>query len=415
MSSGCHGNAGAAPAGEPQALSPGCLRAEVALAAGPECLRYEVRLQGQPDDAAGSFFIEISGDCIPPPVDRHDFVVLALLFLAMRSGRDLYVQGRLSRQLLENLEEFQRAWSAWRPYWYRPVRIHCDEELPAVAPVLRERAVLAYSGGVDANFVLVDRLENTDRDARRLVTGVLVQGFDVPLDATEGFTAALADARASTAAMGVPLTVVRTNMREAFSIQWTDEFGAALIACLSVFSPIAGSGILAPDHDYRSLVFPWGSNAVTNPMLSSDVFSVQTWGGALTRMERVQRLAGHPEITGRIRVCWLGTVPGRNCGVCEKCIRTRLNFMAADIPVPPSLGSSSDVVSILALAVTDHQKLEYLMDIKRAAPHSTMPRGVRFALALSIWKNRLLMPFRNLRRVRRNIGRWLMGRPLRQH
>ncbi|MBW7930916.1 MAG: hypothetical protein H3C57_06380, partial [Gammaproteobacteria bacterium] len=235
----------------------------MALATGPDRLRYEVKLQGQPADAAGSFFIEISGDCIPPPVDRHDFVVLALLFLAMRSGRDLYVQGRLSRQLLANLEEFQRAWAAWRPYWYRPVRIHCDEEVAAVAPALQGQAVLAYSGGVDSNFALVDQLENPGRDARRLVTGVLIQGFDIPLDATEGFAAALADARASTTAMGLPLTVLRTDMRSAFSVQWTDEFGAALAACLSVFAAIAGTGLLAADHDYRHLVFPWGSNAIT--------------------------------------------------------------------------------------------------------------------------------------------------------
>lgn len=415
MSSGCHGNAGAVPAGERMTLPPGCLHAEVALAAGPECLRYEVRLQGQPDDAAGSFFIEISGDCIPPPVDRHDFVVLALLFLAMRSGRDLYVQGRLSRQLLENLEEFQRAWVAWRPYWYRPVRIHCDGELPAAAPSLHGRAVLAYSGGVDSNFALVDQLENPGRDGCQLVTGVLVQGFDVPLDATEGFAAALADARASATAMGLPLTVLRTDMRSAFSVQWTDEFGAALAACLAVFAPIAGTGLLAADHDYRHLVFPWGSNVITNPMLSSDAFRLLTWGGALTRMERVRRLAGYPALTESIRVCWLGTDPGRNCGVCEKCIRTKLNFMAAGVRIPEGLGAVPGFLDILGLVADRRQKIDFLVEIAEAGRHGPMPAGARLALVLSIWKNRLLKPFRNPRRIRRNIGRWLRGRPLRQH
>lgn len=403
------------PASERLNPSSACLRAVVTSSSAPGRLRYEVKLHGQPADVGDGFFIEIEGDRVPPPVDRHDFVVLALLFLAMRSGRDLYVQGRLSRRLLENLEEFQRAWSAWRPYWYRPVRIHCDEEVAAVAPVLHGQAVLAYSGGVDSNFALVDQLENPGRDGCRLVTGVLVQGFDVPLDATEGFAAALADARAATTAMGLPLTVLRTDMRSVFSVQWTDEFGAALAACLAVFAPIAGAGLLAADHDYRHLVFPWGSNAITNSMLSSDVFAVQTWGSSLTRMERVRRLAGYPALTENIRVCWLGTDPGRNCGVCEKCLRTKLNFMAAGIRIPEGLGAVPGFLDILGLVADRRQKIDFLAEIAKGGRHGPMPAGTHLALVLSIWKNRLLRPFRNLRRVRRNIGRWLRGRPLRQH
>lgn len=407
--------AGLREAGGSGDAPPGGLLAEVAATAWAGGLRYEVTLRGQPADAADGFFLEISGDRVPPEVDRHDFVVLALLFLAMRSGRDLHVRGRLSRRLLRNLEEFQRAWCAWRPYWYRPVRIGCDEEVPEAAPSLQRRAVLAYSGGVDSNFALVDQLENPGRDGRELVTGVLVQGFDVPLDAGEGFAATLADARASTAAMGVPLTVVCTNMREAFSRQWPDEFGAALAACLAVFAPLAGTGLVAADHDYRHLVFPWGSNVITNPMLSSDAFRLLTLGSALGRTERVRRLAGHPALTEHIRVCWLGTVPGRNCGTCEKCIRTKLNFIAAGIPVPDGLGAMPGFLDVIGLVADDRQKIDFLADIAAAGRQGTMPSDTRLALVLCIWKNRLLGPVRHLRRKRRNIGRWLTGRPPRRH
>lgn len=391
------------------------MRASVRQTSGAGHIRYDISLAGQPPGVADGFFVEIHGDRLPPPVDRHDFVALALIFTAMRHGLDLHVEGRLSAKLLDNLAEFQRAWSAWRPYWYRPVGIGCDERVAEVLPLQRREAVLAYSGGVDSNFVLADHAASAARDACRLVTGVLVQGFDVPLDADEGFAAALADARASVAAFGLPLCVVRTDMRKAFSVQWTDEFGAALIACLSVFSSIADTALIAADHDYRHLVFPWGSNAITNPMLSSDVLAVQTWGAALTRMERVERMASHPLLVEHIRVCWLGTVPGRNCGTCEKCRRTQLNFMAAGIPVPERLGAAPGVFDILGLVADSGQKIDFLSEISKAAVGGPMPRPIRMALTLTIWKNRLLRPFRNLRRVRRNIGRWLTGRPLRRH
>jgi hypothetical protein len=35
-----------------------------------------------------------------------------------------------------------------------------------------------------------------------------------------------------------------------------------------------------------------------------------------------------------LRVCWQGELEDRNCGVCEKCIRTKLNFLATGSSIP---------------------------------------------------------------------------------
>lgn len=393
----------------------GPLRASVQATRGGGSLRYDVRLsapQGELDGAG--FFIEVEGDRVPPPVDRHDFVVLGLIFTAMRHGLDLHVDGRLSASLLMNLEEFQRAWAAWHPDRYRRVRIDCDEELAPVAPAMADRAVLAYSGGVDSNCVLAEELRPSGRrDRHQLVSAVLIHGFDVPLAATEGFAAALAAARRVTGAVGVPLTVVRTDMRENLSCEWGDEFGAVVAASLSVFSPVAGAGLLGSDGDYNELLIPWGSNMVSNPLLSSDVFRIETVCSDLPRTERVRRMAANPEAVDTLRVCWGDKVPGRNCGRCEKCVRTKLGFLALGLPVPASLGAAPGFADIMAIKVVRRRRLHYYREIAAAAARARKaPLRLRLAIQLMIWKNLLLLPFRGLCRLRRNIGRRLTGRPL---
>lgn len=401
---------------KPGAAAPARLSASVRTTTGAASLRYEVGLAapGKELDGAG-FFIEIEGDRVPPPVDRHDFVVLALIFSAMRCGLDLHVEGGLSSALLANLEEFQRAWATWHPQRYRRVRISCDEELAPVAPPATRRAVLAYSGGVDSSCALVEELQASGRhDRHELLSAVMIHGFDVPLAATEGFAATLAAARSVTTAMGVPLTVVRTDMRERLAREWADEFGAVVAASLSVFSPLAAAGILGSDGDYTELLIPWGSNLVSNPMLSSDVFRIKTVCSALPRTERVRRIAAaHPAVAGSLRVCWGDKTPGRNCGHCEKCTRTKLSFVALGLPVPASLGAAPGFADIMAIKVVRRRRLHYYEEIGMAAARARKtPLHLRLAIRLMIWKNLLLLPFRGLRRMRRNIGRRLTGRPL---
>lgn len=400
---------------KPGAAVPARLSASVRTTHGADFLRYEVGLAapGTELDGAG-FFIEVEGDRVPPPVDRHDFAVLALIFTAMRCGLDLHVEGRLSAALLANLEEFQRAWVTWYPQRYRRVHISCDEELAPVVPPATRRAVLAYSGGVDSNCALVEELEPSDRrDRHELLSAVLIHGFDVPLAETEGFAATLAAARSVTTAVGVPLTIVRTDMRERLAREWGDEFGAVVAASLSVFSPLAAAGILGSDGDYTELLIPWGSNLVSNPMLSSDVFRIETVCSALPRTERVGRIAAHPAVIESLRVCWGDKTPGRNCGHCEKCMRTKLSFLALGLPVPASLGAAPGFADIMAIKVLRRRRLHYYREIDTAAAHARkMPLRLRLAIRLMIWKNLLLLPFRGLRRMRRNIGRRLTGRPL---
>jgi len=271
---------------------------------------------------------QIIGQEVAVPANS-DFAAIATVFLAMRLGRDLHIRGALTTTLLRNLEEFQEAWAVWRSASYRPIRITCDHELDA-SPPRTTSGVFAFSGGVDGTFAMMRHA--TGHAGLRTVRprmAMLVHGFDIPLENEAAFDVARDGAREMLAVAGIPLVIVRTNWKSAICRDWEAEFGAGLASCLNQFSGVATHGVLGADEDYANLSLPWGSNPVTNHFLSGGAFTLWTEGGGFTRTRRVAFLARYPELARRLRVCWEGPITGGNCGKCEKCIRTKLNFMVS--------------------------------------------------------------------------------------
>lgn len=368
-----------------QLNGPGVISARCNVIRGESGLRYEVQadVPGQPRI---DLFFEVAGEKVPPPVSRLDFVALALVFLAMRKGLPLHIEGTVSRRLLVNLTEFQRAWSLWAPQSYRPVEVTCTtiaDELPSA----RRCAVSAFSGGVDATFAMLyhtDGVATVDR--LQVDVAVLVQGFDIALEQSEAFAVAQSNARATTQLVGVPLSIVRTNFASVGS-QWTHAFGAALAACLHLFAEMCDTAVMGTDEDYAHFVLPWGSNPVTNHFLSSAGMIVVSEGGGFTRTEKVALIGRNQEAAERLRVCWQGPRTGRNCGACEKCVRTKLNFLAAGVAVPECLGSTPSFGQILGLRVQNRTQLSYLTDILEQSRKSDLDSSVATAVRLTIWLN----------------------------
>ena len=71
---------------------------------------------------------------------------------------------------------------------------------------------------------------------------------------------------------------------------------------------------------------------------AADAGGVAQPGGGSTRTEKVATIGALAAVRDHIRVCWEGDRHGRNCGRCEKCVRTKLNFLAAGYGTVPALG-----------------------------------------------------------------------------
>jgi hypothetical protein len=312
-------------------------------------------------------FFECSGITLPE-LKLFDFAVLATVFLAMRRGDDLHIRGPVNRRLLRNLEEFQEAWALWCPQRYRPVKISADNETENAEHQRARSAVFAFSGGVDSVFTLIRHHYGlAGRRSCRPVAACLVHGFDIGLDQRDAFDLAQQRAQGIVTQLGLPLVIVRTNWRAHLCDNWEFEFGAALASCLYQFSGLVGTGVSAGGEDYAHLTLPWGSNPITNPLFCSDTFEFITDGDGFTRTEKVRLICNHTAIAENLRVCWEGQRAGHNCGRCEKCIRTKLNFLAfGKEPVCFSDGRPT-AWQILTINARNETQRSYLKEIYRTA------------------------------------------------
>lgn len=281
--------------------------------------------------------------------DSQDAFVLGTIFLAMRHASHLRVHGKVSPSLLRNLEEFQAAWHCWHPERYHPVEIEADREQESEAAI-GDRAALMFSGGLDSCFTAWRHTQKLcRRRLQNLSAAVMVHGFDIPLAEPEGFRRAAENSRTLVGSVGLELIPVATNFRE-FDDDWEQTHGAALACCLHLVSKRFSTGLIAGSHVYPGLRFPWGSNPLTDGLLSSRSLRVVYDGGEYTRREKARAVASWSEAMSCLRVCWEGPHKERNCGRCLRCVGTAICFAVEGKPIPTSLPIPSLVTAIRGLA-----------------------------------------------------------------
>lgn len=300
-------------------------------------VRRALRAHG--DDA--EIFYEFEGEALPPPADRADFAALGWVARAQMLGRDLHVDGPVSAALLERLESFQTSWDCIHPGRWQRIRVTAAEEVRGPGPgpaAANNSAIMAYSGGVDGAATLVRHLDRlAGRRTRDILGAVMIHGFDIALEKPEIFEQCRAMAADALSELGVPLTVARTNIRRHHP-DYLFHWPALLASVLHQYRGAASYGLLGADQDHGAVYLEQGSNPLTNAFLDAHDFQMQFELWDLNRCARAALAARKPELSERLRVCFNIRPDGRfNCGKCEKCIRTRLNFAANGLPIPGTL------------------------------------------------------------------------------
>lgn len=304
-------------------------------------VRWAARVQGT---RRGDFlhWFEFDSGSRDTVTRRADPFVLALLPRAMNDGYDLSVTGApVDPLLLDHLDEYQRVWQAWRPDRLRPVAIHAVET--AVHPRTDLPALAAFSGGVDSLYTVFRHcIEPDGRRNRRLGAVVMGLGLDIAVNDRKGYRAAVERLRPVTAEVGVELIEVASNIRNHVR-DWEMEHGAALAAVLSLFSGRFGTGLIPATAPYR-LMFPWGSNPLSDPMLGG-TFEIRHDSAAVQRFEKLKALTRWPTALQRLRVCWQNhRTPAQNCGRCAKCYQLAMGLRALRAPLtcfenPPAISA----------------------------------------------------------------------------
>jgi len=329
---------------------------------------WTLTLLGKAGDRSCWFAVD---ETIPEP-PTFDFALAASVHRAMADGEDLHLAGTASFAMLANLEHYIEIWSSWRPDLYQPIGLSADKVDTTTSPHSRvsPSAVLAFSGGLDSSATLVRQIEGlAKRDTAHVRMLMVVHGFDLPLDAPSAFSRALTSIGRQVARFELPSSVVTTNWRQTFQCNWEMEYVAALSACLHLYSAQYPVGLFAIDESYATIkdYLPWSNNPVSNHYLSGESFEVRGDAGALSRGEKAELVARYPEIGDNLRVCWAGPMTGENCGRCEKCVRTQLNFIARGLLTGSAFPRELIPEDVIQIAPKNATQLMFMEEICREA------------------------------------------------
>jgi hypothetical protein len=232
------------------------------------------------------FAYEVDGVDLPPLGDLS-FAVWHALPSSMLLGRDILIDGPVDPAVMENAERLSRIWSLWKPGELRPVTVKAST---AERPKRPERpALVFYSGGVDSTYYL------TSKGRCETMGHVLtIHGMDYRPENDTGFQALVDKTGPFLQALNYRRVTIRTDAAKQGRADVMH--GMTLSGCADLLSNLFGSAELAADYtlEQEMMVWPWGTNHVTNRFLRGSDWRIDSVSGDVSRTEKVAALASQP-------------------------------------------------------------------------------------------------------------------------
>lgn len=301
---------------------------------------------------------EVIGDPDFRPLEVLDGLATTALFWCMENSLDLHVEGRISKRWRQNSNLFMESWRRWFPEKYGEIRVTADTIVTATTdfgklPNDREtRSVAPFSGGVDSTFSVLrhNPLAPLLGEASFPISAaVFVHGFDIPIGADAVAKSAKRRLQPVLKKFKIPMIEVRTNLREVLPLDWEHSHGAALAGVLHQFSHIASNGLIPSAQSVDGVLSPWGTHPATDHDLSGNLMQIVHDGAGFDRLTKTSIVGKNTIAVKGLRVCWEGPDLARNCGRCEKCLRTMMALNIAGVDTKKTFGrriSGEDISAI---------------------------------------------------------------------
>ena len=301
----------------------------------------------------------IGAEDIPSP-QALDGYLPAVLHYAMSIEEPLRMKGIVSRQTLHNLAEFQTITASFYPKAFRTIEVSADEIVDRVPTTTEYRAISLFSGGVNSTFTLLRHQPDVVGVGTLPIRNVVMihhQELNNPTDFVvrrlERFAPLLED-------LGVEIVVQRTTLRQVMherKVKYLPTHGAQLSASLQQYSHAFRIGFLGSTEPARAPVIPYGSTPATDWLFSTPQMQIFHDGSGFSRNEKVELIAAHPIACRILHVCL--NHPFENCGICKKCVRTYLNFLALGIDRPQCMPGTLDINLIDEIPLAPHDRNEF--------------------------------------------------------
>lgn len=275
------------------------------------------------------------------------FLAACFPLAAVHGEKRVRIDGGPCPMLVEGLHTAHAWWTNWggmpSPMPSVEIASRRDRRIPA-SP---RRGVAFLSGGVDGLHMLMRNRRLYRPDDTAYIRDVLfIHGFDIGKRARDPenarYQVALGGLEPLVAELGLRLIRCRTNLRHLPSKPdfWELRHSGAALAAVG-HAAVVGSAylFLAASLPVTDPV-PWGSHPAVDGLFSSQRVTIVHDGARFSRLQKVSELAAWPAALAALRVCPVGAGPRTNCGECEKCLRTRLELLAAGIEETEAFGPS---------------------------------------------------------------------------
>jgi hypothetical protein len=333
----------------------------------------QVRWEELDQPASTLEFIVPRGPSAPIEPSPEAFLLACFPLAAMHGERRIAIDAPICPRLSEGLHAVQSWWRKWGLVQTSMPRIEAQGRPERIAG--QPRSLGFFSGGVDSLHMLLRNRKLYERgDSAYIEDALVIHGFDIGKRKhrpEEGhFEMTMARLAPLAATIDLRLLPCSTNLRHLPTRPGVWSYlhhGAALAAVVHAATRGPAQVFLAATFDIGHMV-PWGSHPLVDPQYSSQHITLVHEGSRFSRLAKVREIAESPFGLVNLRVCPANAAGRLNCGVCEKCIRTRLELLAAGIDESPAFGDSAMPAEQLAskLAIESEHQTAYYEEVLAA-------------------------------------------------
>lgn len=283
--------------------------------------------------------------CASNPFEGSNYnaFLVACISPALHFGeRRIRIDGEVCPWLADNMTTL----TAWLNHWYWYDQGHRRGESVAIEARYESRPLLHreprvgafFSGGVDSLYTLRKNHSSLpEGHPGRIRDVIFVHGFDFGHrpdrgsedGAFEFFIKEFAPVFRETQVDAIPMWTNVYQLGVDSVDFWLREFmGPAMGAVANSLSGRISDCIVASSYNIETL-HSFSSHPVIEPRLGSFALRVHHDAERMTRLGKVKVIADWPVALKCLRVCFFGEPGKLNCGVCAKCVRTKIELQCA--------------------------------------------------------------------------------------
>jgi len=329
-------------------------------------------------------------------LDASPFLPHALPW-CLRRGEPLTIEGPVSVRLLDAVDEIMRVYGAFFPASMRhPIPVEAQPRLP---PPGRPLTASLFTRGIDSWFAVLSAMEDPSLCPAISHVVYLPAGPEHWTD--EQRDARVEGIRRAAARVGLDLIRLDSNIKEHFG---RGQFSMALV--------LGFTNVLLPSDDMRAGLRGKGLHPFLDPRFSTERTELHHYGDA-SRWQKTERVARSQEALDSLSVCKYDDLEGdRNCGRCEKCLRTMLTLHALGaLDRCPVFDRPLEVSALAAIKDVSGSRQDWL-DALHGLDDSEFDRRLAAAAQLVILRSDISSVARRASRLagRRRVGHRL-GHP----